>query len=118
MKPALLGCVNAAARAAAFACVVLVGACPAANSGSDDDSGDVTGLGDPCTSDGVAGDLCLGDLVCVEASAGSGGVCEAPPADCIVDDDAFCQCDLTPLCAGGALPDCYVLESRRGVICG
>lgn len=112
--------VNAAALAAAFAFVVGAGCADCAGSGSDD--GDVIdGLGDPCTSDGTEDDLCLPGFVCVEASAGSGGSCATTPPSCDVDvddaSDTFCACDLDELCENGAVPSCYVLGGRRGVIC-
>jgi len=108
--------VHAAAPAAACAFLALLAvACPAG--GSDDDDDDVAGLGEPCTSGGTPDDLCLGDLVCVEAIAGAGGRCEPTPTSCASAADDFCGCDLDELCDNGVVPRCYVLEGRRGVIC-
>lgn len=110
--------VNAAARAAAFA-FILLPACDDCGGAASNDGDIVDGLGDPCTSDGTVNDLCLPGFVCVEASAGNGGACTTTPLSCDVDDtsDAFCACDLDELCENGAVPSCYVLEGRRGVIC-
>lgn len=113
--------VNAAARAAAFA-FFLLPACDGCGGGAISDDGDVVdGLGDPCTSDGTATDLCLPGFVCVEEGAGSGGACATTPTSCGVDvddaSDAFCACDLDALCESGAASSCYVLAGRRGVIC-
>jgi hypothetical protein len=112
--------VNAAALAAAFA-FALTPSCDGCDGGGSDDGDVVDGLGDPCTSDGTVNDLCLPGFVCVEASAGSGGSCATTPLSCDVDvddaSDAFCACDLDELCENGAVPSCYVLEGRRGVIC-
>ncbi len=102
----------------AVACVAVVGlvACDSAADGSGDD--DVEGLGDPCSSDGTLGDLCLGTLVCVEPNAGRGGACAVGPDDCAaVDNDDFCACDLSSLCDGAAPDQCFVVEGRRGIAC-
>ena len=109
--------VNAAALAAAFS----FGGPACADSGSGDAGDVIDGLGDPCTSQGTDNDLCLPGLVCVEASAGSGGICVTTPATCGVDlddtSDTFCACELGELCENGATASCYVLAGRRGVIC-
>jgi hypothetical protein len=104
-----------------FACLwvcAVAGAvgCPAV---AYDNGPDVLGVGDPCSSDGTLGDLCLDTLICVEPVAGSGGACAVGPDDCAAaSNDDFCDCDTSSLCDGDTAPDqCFVVDGRRGIAC-
>lgn len=85
--------------------------------GSTDDgvSDKPDGLGEPCSSEDTIGALCLAGFVCVEQSAGAGGVCEAEPGGC-ADIPSFCDCDLAGLCDGDPAL-CFDVDGRHGVVC-
>ena len=84
----------------------------------DDTGGDDTeGLGEPCSHTDTVDALCIAGVICVEPTAGVGGVCAVIPAGCDEEND-ICDCaDLASLC-DGALPDlCFQSDEHLSAIC-